>query len=75
MNDISIKYNLLNKTAKQEIADFIDFLLTKNKKEVKKATLSNYKKKILQVSVWTEKDLKIFDNNKKLMGQWKVEKS
>lgn len=51
MSDISIKYSLLNKTAKQEILDFIDFLLSKGKTE-KQTSLSAYKKKILQVSTW-----------------------
>ena len=54
MKDISVKYSLLNKKAKKEVNDFMDFLLYKQKGE-KKTSLSAYKKKILHVSTWSEK--------------------
>ena len=73
MSDISIKYSFLNQTAKQEIINFIDFLLSKGETK-KQNTLSAYKKKILQVSTWKKSDLKIFEENKKLFSQWKTEK-
>lgn len=55
MTDIVLKYNLLNKTAKQEVNDFIDFLLTKKSKSNNSTT--NYKEKILKVSTWSEADV------------------
>lgn len=73
MNDILLKYSLLDKTAKREVLDFMDFLLSK-KRTIKKKPSSDYKKKILTVSTWTETDLKIFDENQKQFDQWKVEK-
>ena len=72
MTDISLKYSLLDKTAKQEINDFVDFLLSR--KRIQKMTpISDYKKKILSVSTWTDSDLKNFDDNQKLFNQWRVE--
>ena len=35
--------------------------------------ISDYKKKILSVSTWTDSDLKNFDDNQKLFNQWRVE--
>jgi hypothetical protein len=72
MSDIVVKYNRLNKTARQEVNDFMDFLLSKQKPN-KPNFLSNYKNKILNVSVWTDSDLKIFDQNQQLFNQWKVQ--
>ena len=64
MNNIEVKYNRLNKTARQEVNDFMDFLLSKQKTTTPNF-LSNYKNKILQVSVWNDSDLKIFDQNQR----------
>jgi len=72
MTDITVKYGLLDKTSKQEINDFIDFLL--NKKRASKATqLNGYKKRILSVSTWSDEDIKVFKDNEILFNQWNVE--
>ena len=71
MSEIVVKYSRLNKTARQELNDFMDFLLSKQKND-KVNFLTAYKDKILNVSVWTESDLKIFDENQKLFDQWRV---
>jgi hypothetical protein len=66
MKDISVKYSLLNQSAKKEVNDFMDFLL--NKQKSKKTTpLSTYKKKILQVSTWSESDVKILKGYRALI--------
>jgi hypothetical protein len=71
MSDIVFKYNRLNKIARQEVSDFMDFLLSKqNKPEAN--YLTNYKNKILSVSTWSETDLRIFEENQKVMNQWKA---
>lgn len=70
MCNIVLKYNSLSKTAKQEVNDFMDFLLSKQKLH-KTNPLSEYKNKILQVSQWTSADVKIFDENQILFNQWK----
>lgn len=72
MNDIVVKYNRLNRTARQEVDDFMDFLLSKQKTD-KPKLLANYRSKILNVSIWSDSDLKIFDENQKLFNQWRVQ--
>lgn len=72
MKDISAKYSLLTKTAKKEAHDFIDFLL-KIQKNTQKSSLPDYKKKILHVSTWSEKDLEVFEENKKLFNKWNIQ--
>ena len=72
MSELLVKYNKLNKTARQEVNDFMDFLLSKQK-SIEPTFLSTYKNKILNVSVWTDSDLKIFDQNQKMFNQWKVQ--
>jgi len=73
MTDLISKYKLLNNSEKHEVNDFMDFLLQKQKVKSKNS-LSNYKKKILQVSTWSDFDLMIFEKNNSLFNQWKVEK-
>ena len=72
MSEIVVKYNKLDKTARQELNDFMDFLLSKQK-ITNPTLLSTYKNKILSVSVWTDSDLKVFDENQKLFNNWKVQ--
>lgn len=72
MADIILKYNLLNKTARQEVNDFISFLLSKQKKN-EKSSKSAYKKNILNVSTWTDSDLIIFQKNRNQFNQWKIQ--
>ena len=71
MNAIVYKYSKLNNTAKQELNDFMDFLLSKQKNTNSQFILA-YKKKILNVGVWSDDDLNIFEENNKLLNQWKV---
>ena len=73
MEEILSKYNLLDKDAQKEVVDFVDFLLSKTR-TIRKKALSNYKNKILSVSTWTDEELKVFEENKKIFNQWKVER-
>jgi hypothetical protein len=72
MSDIVVKYNRLNKTARQEVDDFMDFLLSKQKAH-ETNFLSTYKNNILKVSTWTDSEIKIFDQNQNLFNQWRVQ--
>lgn len=69
MTDLILKYRLLNKTAQQEVNDFLDFLLSKQK--VKKSNM-DYKIKIRAVSTWSDSDLAVFKNNQSLFNQWQL---
>ena len=61
MEEILSKYNLLDQTARKEVLDFVDFLLSK--KRIERKPLSAYKKKIQSVSTWSDEELKVFDKN------------
>ena len=56
MSELELKYNLLDPDAKKEVLDFIDFLLTKDRKS-KNSSKTAYKRKILKVSVWNDSDI------------------
>jgi len=72
MTDLALKYNLLDTSAKREVIDFMDFLLTKNIKS-KKPIKTDYKKKILKVSVWSDSDINLMIQNKQKFNQWKAQ--
>lgn len=72
MTDLLSKYKLLNNSEKKEVNDFMDFLLQKQKMKSNNS-LSDYKKKILKVSTWSDSELMIFEKNNSLFNQWKVE--
>ena len=54
MEDLVLKFNMLDENARKQINDFIDFLLSK--KEKKKAPPSEYYKRIQTVSQWSDED-------------------
>ena len=72
MTDLSIRFNLLDKTSRKEVLDFMDFLLSKNVKSPKNL-MADYKKKILNVSVWSDSDIDFIIQNQKQFNQWKVQ--
>lgn len=57
---------------KKEVSDFVEFLLEKSKKRTKKPA-SEYKKRILNVSTWQEKDIAEIENNLNKFSSWKVQ--
>lgn len=71
MNDISIKYGMLNKESQKEVHDFLDFLLSKQMRK-KNTSKSSYKKRILSVSTWSEEDVDEVEKNSKLFNNWKI---
>lgn len=72
MSDIILKYSLLNKTAQQEVNDFLDFLLSKQKR-IKEKSPTDYKTKIMSVSTWTDEDLKQLENNRSSFNHWNID--
>ena len=72
MTDLALKYNLLDTSAKREVLDFMDFLLTKET-NIKKSSKSDYKKKILKVSVWNDSDIDLMIQNQQKLNQWKAQ--
>ncbi len=72
MSDMSLKYRLLDRSAKEEVNDFINFLFSRQSRK-KSLSISGYKKKILSVSVWKDSDLEIFKENQKLFNSWAIQ--
>lgn len=60
----------LSKIAKLEAYDFIDFLLKKRKKK----KTNDISKKLLDVSTWSENDIKSIEQAKKGINKWKIKK-
>ncbi|MBK7406623.1 MAG: hypothetical protein IPL49_18130 [Saprospirales bacterium] len=71
MDEISVKFGLLDPIKRQEILDFLDFLLSKQKKE-RAGSFKSYKEQILQVSTWSEEDISAVQTNSKKLSQWQA---
>jgi len=56
MSELILKYNSLDAFGKQELIDFLDFLVQKRKAN-KTSKEASYQQKILQVSTWSENDI------------------
>jgi len=70
MEELVLKYNLLPPLLQKQAQEFIDFLLSTNNL-LKEKQLSDYKKKLLDVSVWNENYTNVYNENSKLMQSWK----
>ncbi|WP_373521517.1 hypothetical protein [Aquiflexum sp.] len=71
MNDILEKYNQLSPDYQKQVNDFLDFILDKSKDD-KSFEMKNWKNKILNISTWTDEDIKSFDEVQQHFNQWKV---
>jgi hypothetical protein len=72
MNILLKIYNQLSTENQHEVNDFLDFMLSKNDNK-NSFDMTRWKAKILDVSVWTKKDMQVFDDNRKYFKQWKTE--
>jgi hypothetical protein len=72
MGDLAGKIAALDPQSRELVMSFVDMLLSKNKKEP--FNLEEYKKRIQNVSVWTEEDETAMAENAKLFNQWTIEK-
>ena len=63
------KYELLSEQQQQEVQNFINDLLRKNTTG-NDFNASKYKKKVLKVSTWSEKEVSVFERNNKLFKKW-----
>lgn len=71
MDELLMKFGLLDSLKRQEILDFIDFLLNKQEKE-RILNFKSYKEQILQVSTWSEEDIAVIETNSKRLDQWQA---
>ena len=73
MTDLTLKYNLLDTNSRKEVLNFLDFLLTKKGSKTQSKNKSDYKKKLLAVSVWSDIDIDSMNKNQQKFNQWKAQ--
>ena len=66
MSELELKFNSLNFNELRIILDMVNLLILRKNP----SKLSEYKKKILTISTWSEDDLKVFEENK--IVNWNV---
>ena len=71
MDDLILRFGMLEPLKRQELLDFLDFLLSKQKKE-RKHIFKDYKEKLLQVSTWSKEDIKNMETEANKLNQWKA---
>ena len=72
MNDLTLKFNLLEPDARKQVLDFMEFLLSKAMKP-EDPVKTDYKKKILKVSVWSDAEIDLMIKNQQQFNQWKAQ--
>ena len=70
MGELLSKFELLDIESKQQLLDYLDFLLSKKKK---KFDYKAYRKNILSVGVWTDEDIAPIEEARQLINNWKVQ--
>lgn len=71
MNEVLVKYEALDTFMQKRALEFLDYLLW-TKDTVETVNMSEYKKRILNISTWSEDNIKIFDENAKRFNQWYI---
>lgn len=72
MDQLIIKYQSLSPQRRKEVEDFVDFILSKEKSEMK-FDVKIWQEKIKQLPQWSEEDLEVFEKNTKAFQNWKPE--
>ncbi|MDH5603713.1 MAG: hypothetical protein OEY51_07230 [Cyclobacteriaceae bacterium] len=70
MNDILEKYNSLSPEVQKEVEDFLDFMINRAKGN-KPFDMKSWKKRITQIPVWSRDDIKVFEEGRKHINDWK----
>jgi hypothetical protein len=70
MSEYIQKFQQLDDEARQEVLDFVDFLLDKKGRK-RSADNAFYQEQIQQVSVWSEEDVKPIEEARTQFNQWK----
>jgi hypothetical protein len=71
MGELVSKFELLDPEGKQQLLDFLEFLLEKRKEE--KFDYEAYRKRILTVGVWTDEEIAPLEEARQLVNNWKVQ--
>lgn len=62
------KFEILPEQAKKEAYDFVEFLIEKRTPKRKKIN----KRKLLEVSCWSDEDIKVIEEAGRELDQWKL---
>lgn len=71
MGDLLSKFELLDKEGKEQLLDYLDFLLSKKKKKGK-FDVKAYRESLLKVGVWSDEDIAPIEEARQLVNNWKV---
>ncbi len=69
MGDLLSKFEKLDAASKQQLLDYLDFLLSKSRK---KFSYGAYRKRILAVGIWSDDDIKPIEEACHLVNNWKI---
>lgn len=69
MGDLLSKFEMLDNASKQQLLDYLDFLLSKTRK---KFSYEAYRKRILTVGTWTDEDIKPIEEANQLIDNWNI---
>lgn len=72
MDELLDKYRELSTARQQELLAFVDKLLLREKLEKSTGDLTDYKKRIIKVSVWSEEHIEQMEKDLKSFGQWEA---
>ncbi len=72
MGDLLSKFELLDAEGKQQVLDYLDFLLSKKKKKKAKFDVKSYRESLLKVAAWSDEDITPIEEARQLLNNWKV---
>lgn len=72
MGELLSKFELLDADAKQQLLGYLDFLISKKKKENAKFDVEAYWENLLKVGVWSDEDIVPIEEARQLINNWKV---
>ncbi|MCW5924704.1 MAG: hypothetical protein KIS77_20465 [Saprospiraceae bacterium] len=72
MGELLSKFELLDPEAKQQLLDYLDFLISEKKKEKAKFDVEAYRENLLKVGVWSDEDIAPIEEARQLLNNWKI---
>ncbi len=72
MGELLSKFELLDADAKQQLLDYLDFLISKKKKKKAKFDVEAYRENLLKVSVWSDEDIAPVEEARQLLNNWRI---
>jgi hypothetical protein len=72
MSDLTEKYQQLNEREQKEGKEGRERMLSRKNQAKSSSSGAGYKEKLMKVSQWSDDDLKVFEQNRKLFNNWKA---